>query len=1104
MKRTRSELVLGLTCAALVGLSALIALIGWWIKSAYLIQIDPTLVPMRFNAALCFLLCTIGLAMAEARLPGAWIPSAIAFAFGTLTLLQYWGGLNLGIDRLFMAPFLEVPGSEHPGRMTINSALGFAICGSALAFCAASRKTGPVPTLAVALAGSIVGAIGIIAFISDLFGIETAGHWGKYTHMGVRPALGFILLSVPIIHYAKERNTGSPLWLPLPIFLGLLTATLSIVQAVDQARDIDLRKLVEAKARHSAQLTEQHLDAIARTLIRFGLRWQNQGGVPRRQWQPNADAIVQDFPSLRAIFWADQMGRVQWSAERRGSESFEGLDLTTFPEVIEQINIARIERSPRATPALSEQSAAVRGTFLLVRPLFIADEYHGVLGAVMDIQSLFRGVLNSTGLDGIGFVAHDNDRQIYSDQRDIIADSPIASNVPIKVLGRSWHGRAVPRHTIVRQLTVPKPTVILFIGSVISLILAYCSFLYLIYESIYEKLKEKEERLALAVSGTQDGLWDLDLRTDRLYCSPRLLAILRVGDRPGPATSKDLIDRIHPDDREIFVAALQEHISKASPFDVSFRISKQTDGELWLNARGRASRDTDGVPARMTGFISDISRQKEVERLKSEFVSTVSHELRTPLTSIRGALSLVCSGALGPLSAKVQQMVDIAHKNGERLILLINDILDLDKIESGQVHFEFSERMLNELLGNAVEANRTFAMKDDVQLVLNGLEKDGAIDVDPDRFHQVLTNLISNAAKFSPPGGAVTIGADRRGGKLRISVSDHGPGIPEEFRQRIFGKFAQSGSPTSRKQSGTGLGLNISRQIIRQMRGDIGFETEVGKGTTFWVELPELCGNDSKDTAPVRFSPDAEDAPILICEDDVGTAKVLDALLLREGFQSVTARSLPEAREFLERMDVKGLILDLVLPDGNSLDLIREIRAKGNPLPILITSLKAGEGKAALNGGAVSIVDWMKKQVDPQALSTTLRRWIAAGPQRQIRILHVNADAGFHRAIAYSMKHEATFIEAATVEEGFHYLMTSRFDLMIADLSLANGSCLSLLQHLGSFQFKLPVILLSSEEVDGQICARVAASLIESRVSERKIVQLIAGLVGRPHRSEAA
>jgi len=248
-----------------------------------------------------------------------------------------------------------------------------------------------------------------------------------------------------------------------------------------------------------------------------------------------------------------------------------------------------------------------------------------------------------------------------------------------------------------------------------------------------------------------------------------------------------------------------------------------------------------------------LAERERIERLKNEFVSTVSHELRTPLTSIAGMLELLNAEVVGTLPTEAKGMVHVAYNNSQRLIRLVNDILDIEKIESGRMPFDLAPLPLRPLIERAVAETNSFAQDLGVGIKVQWLTREAIALVDPDRFIQVLTNLVSNAAKFSPTGDMITVTLDRAGERIRIAVADRGPGIPEAFRGRVFEKFAQADSSDSRRLAGTGLGLAIVKKIVEHLDGTVSFDTETGLGTTFHVDLPAWQAVDNAAaTAPTR------------------------------------------------------------------------------------------------------------------------------------------------------------------------------------------------------------------------------------------------------------
>ena len=267
-----------------------------------------------------------------------------------------------------------------------------------------------------------------------------------------------------------------------------------------------------------------------------------------------------------------------------------------------------------------------------------------------------------------------------------------------------------------------------------------------------------------------------------------------------------------------------------------YRVLHPTKGLIWVEGRAAPQRGADGSVI-WHGFISDISERKHLERLKDEFVSTVSHELRTPLTSITGSLGLINGGALGAVPDAIKDMLAIAEGNSRRLRQLIDDLLDMDKLIAGKMSFDLQPIKLDELLAECDASHQGFAQHLGVRLLHSNCP-DLQVLADAQRLQQVLSNLLSNALKFSPAQGEVRLYSELAGQSVRILVSDQGPGIPADFTARIFKKFSQADASDSRQKGGTGLGLAISKELIERMGGTIGFVSGPQRGSTFWIELP--------------------------------------------------------------------------------------------------------------------------------------------------------------------------------------------------------------------------------------------------------------------------
>ena len=239
------------------------------------------------------------------------------------------------------------------------------------------------------------------------------------------------------------------------------------------------------------------------------------------------------------------------------------------------------------------------------------------------------------------------------------------------------------------------------------------------------------------------------------------------------------------------------------------------------------------------GTVRDLTKLKELEQLKSQFISTVSHELRTPLTSIAGSLAIVASGSVGELPEKAQRMINLAQRNSTRLVALVNDLLDFEKLSNGKMALDNQRCNIQTLIATCINTNQGFAESHNVSLTFDNSGIDLDIWVDPSRFEQILSNLLSNAIKYSPPGDTVTVALSRKDNSMTVSVRDNGPGIPESFQANLFDRFAQADASDARSKSGTGLGLAISKELASAMGLSLSFESEPGNGSCFMLNVPD-------------------------------------------------------------------------------------------------------------------------------------------------------------------------------------------------------------------------------------------------------------------------
>ncbi len=448
------------------------------------------------------------------------------------------------------------------------------------------------------------------------------------------------------------------------------------------------------------------------------------------------------------------------------------------------------------------------------------------------------------------------------------------------------------------------------------------------------------------------------------------------------------------------------------------------------------------------GVAHDLSEFRKVDKLKREFVSIVSHELRTPLTSIRGSLGLVAGGIGGALPERANELVRIALQNAERLVRLINDILDIERIDAGQLTLRAQCTEVMPLLEQALADNQGYADHHGVRLQCFGQVNGALVEVDVDRFGQVMANLLSNAIKFSHSGGGVEVSVMRDGTRLRIEVCDHGPGIAPAFRDKLFERFSQADSTDSRRRDGTGLGLAICKSLMAQMHGEIGCDSSVGAGCCFWLSLP-LQGLPS---GPADMRPPSLAPRILLLEQDESCAAQLARPLVEAGFP---VELVYEANEALLRWESGRFGVALVGP--------RAVSGGEGGLEQIMS--RDHQAKAILLLGdtptAMPVDARLPWPLEPQQLLAGLRRVLVG--LRSAQVLLIDHDRALQTQLGAVLPQVVALDAADTLSAARHMLCCRDYDLVLLDPALPDGDGLALLPLLYGLPLRPEIILHTSE-----------------------------------------
>lgn len=498
----------------------------------------------------------------------------------------------------------------------------------------------------------------------------------------------------------------------------------------------------------------------------------------------------------------------------------------------------------------------------------------------------------------------------------------------------------------------------------------------------------------------------------------------------------------------------------------------------------------------IVAVLSDVSEREKVERVKDQFLSTVSHELRTPLTSIVGSLGLLKAGTFESLSDQSKRLVTIAENNANRLIRIVNDLLDAEKLQSGQMEFSMGTIDMADVVMGSVDAMSGLAGTRDVALRFDPPADPVMVHGDRERLMQVVGNLLSNAVKFSPAGQTVTLSVTAEGGRCKVAVADRGAGVPPELRDRMFTRFAQATGASTSGTPGTGLGLSISRDIVQHHGGTIGFEDNLDGGTTFHFDLP-VHG------LAAAFE-GLNGTGYLILYTDKKEAEWLTDWFARRSMNTDVVQSIPEALAAIRQRRYMAMIIDVQFADGDAPALLQTVRSipSGRALPVIaIANDTLVSDPAEL--AALDIVDWLAKPLAAGQLEDAIGAAIARSAMDMPLILHVEDDPDTLDITATALSGLARVSHATDLASARAFLDSFQVDILIVDIALPDGSGLDLVAELSRKDGPTPpVIIYSAQDCGGSDVREVEAVLTKSKKSLPNLVETIVAISERREREK--
>lgn len=505
-----------------------------------------------------------------------------------------------------------------------------------------------------------------------------------------------------------------------------------------------------------------------------------------------------------------------------------------------------------------------------------------------------------------------------------------------------------------------------------------------------ERLRQLSDRLDLAVSSAHIGIWEWDLKHNKLLWDQRMCELYNILPEQQPTNYETWSDCLHPDDQKMAKELCNAAFRGETDYDTEFRIVGPQNSIRYLKANALLQWDQQGNPQRMIGVNYDISHQKEVEiellrtnqelaratRLKDEFLANMSHELRTPLNAVLGMAEGLKEQVFGHLNIRQVDAVDIISKSGSHLLELINDVLDLAKIEAGQVILNCGTVSISSLVQSSVSLIKQQAAKKRICLEVEIASDLPLLSLDGRRMRQVLVNLLANAVKFTPEQGQIRLSVSRtspslvksqnsqNGDTLQIVIRDTGIGIASENISQLFEPFIQIDSSLDRQYEGTGLGLSLVKRIVELHGGEVSVSSEVGVGSCFTVELPCVFADlQSVDTfsssvaSSMRSSmPGEELISILIAEDNNANIQALTSYFNAKGYKVLLAKTGQQVVDLARSEKLDIVLMDIQMPGMDGLEAIRQIRAMpqlaGLPIIALTALAMMGDRERCLQAGA--------------------------------------------------------------------------------------------------------------------------------------------------------
>ena len=1085
--------------AYFVGSMGAIVILGWLCHLPRLIQLYPSFPPMQFNAALSFCILSIGFFLLQKKkLRWASFLSLLIVGFSAATFSQYLLGINLKIDQFFIECYMPaVP--AHPGRMAPNAALCFMLSG--LALWTMSKKTVARFEFLSAFSGIAIICFALLALLNFAVQIPNQYGWGNFSSMSLLTAINFILIGIMItIQSLGLLVKKGFVWnnaIPVFVSASALTAVVALWQASLQYQTSEIQKTTETKAEAIRDQIVQGLEDRIKSIERMANHLEMIPKMPESAWQSDASLYLKDLAVLELLSVIDANKRLKWLEPKNAK--LIGYDISQDAFRNHYFDEARLGHKTVLTPVTALKQGG-RG-FILIVPMFKEGGITGYVAGSIRPEKFIHYVLNLRDYEISLTAGRENLFSSLTQPQEFL--SQWAVQMPLQLHGEDLTLLVTPTLDTIRDMESTFPYMILIVGVFISLLLGMMIHFATTLRLQSGVLKEQRNFLDTVIDSSPLGIIILDndhrIKIWSHSCETmfgwsmeevmgQLLPFVPESRRAG---STEFIDRV---------------LKSGNLAEADLKRVKRNGAEIDVRVTALPLRSEDKTYGLMA-VVEDVTDQRIAQQeiltarevaekaaaSKTEFLANMSHEIRTPLNGIIGMSDLLLDTSL---EGEQKRYANIIQSSATTLLTLINDILDLSKIEAGKMLLESLDFSLTSVVETQVEILMIKAREKNLSLAtFISPDLPRTIRADPGRISQVILNLLGNAIKFSHAGGVllrVVESKEKSEGTrvfIRFEVQDTGIGLSNEAQEKLFKPFSQVDGSTARKYGGTGLGLSISKNLVEGMNGRIGIESEAGKGSVFWFEIPVIATLGS-----VRKIEQDRNRRILVVDSDPIALEVIQRYTSawKMNAECISDQSL--AIEKIQTAEQSGRPYHLVLMSSAHLGLEMKQKFKDTPPHmILMLDFEKAQNEESKKGVFAEVINKPLKQ--SQLYDSIIRQGSAPAEadssvstrplefkKKHGRIL-VADDVAPNQLLALKLLEKLGY-DAQAVGNGKEVLETiekGKFDLILMDCQMPEMDgfeATRLIRQLKDPKLSnIPIIALTANALDGDDKACIDAGM---------------------------